>query len=157
MSNKQCRPWWNSTFVASHLGLQSAQAGLTKYIQLSITYGRMFRQVKLWPNLQPLLIDYRSQWQDDNRISFQLWLASLIGSTSKQYFETMHKTGSRISLYENQSAYTIIWNSAQTLLLLQRRLTLTMLWANSADDKLMIIFLLFFLKNSIWHFMQIVS
>ena len=31
-----------------------------------------------------------------------------------------------------------------------------MLWANSADNKLMIFFL-FFLENRIWHFMQIVS
>ena len=35
-------------------------------------------------------------------------------------------------------------------------LTLTMLWADSADDKLMIFFL-FFLENRNWHFMQIVS
>ena len=35
-------------------------------------------------------------------------------------------------------------------------LHLTTLWADSADDKLMIIFL-FFLENRIWHFMQIVS
>ena len=35
-------------------------------------------------------------------------------------------------------------------------LTLTMLCANSADDKLMIFFL-FFLENRIWHFMQNVS
>ena len=34
--------------------------------------------------------------------------------------------------------------------------TLTMLWANSADAKLMVFFL-FFLENRIWHFMQIVS
>ena len=32
-------------------------------------------------------------------------------------------------------------------------LKLTMPWANSADNKLMI----FFLKNRIWHFMQVVS
>ena len=31
-----------------------------------------------------------------------------------------------------------------------------MLWANSADDKLMKFFL-FFLENRIWHFVQIVS
>ena len=31
-----------------------------------------------------------------------------------------------------------------------------MLWANSADDKLMTFFL-FFQENKIWHFMQIVS
>ena len=35
-------------------------------------------------------------------------------------------------------------------------LTLTTLWANSADNKLMI-FLLFFPENRIWHFLQIVS
>ena len=35
-------------------------------------------------------------------------------------------------------------------------LTLTMLWADSADDKLMIFFL-YFLANRIWHFMQSVS
>ena len=35
-------------------------------------------------------------------------------------------------------------------------LTLTMLWANSADDKPMIFFLIS-LENVIWHFMQIVS
>ena len=35
-------------------------------------------------------------------------------------------------------------------------LTLTMLWADSADNKLMIFFL-FSLENRIWHFMQIVS
>ena len=35
-------------------------------------------------------------------------------------------------------------------------LTFTMLWANSADDKLMKFFL-FFLENRIWHFMQIAS
>ena len=34
-------------------------------------------------------------------------------------------------------------------------LTLTTLWANSADDKLVIVFL-FFPENRIWHFMQIV-
>ena len=37
-----------------------------------------------------------------------------------------------------------------------RRLTITTLWVDSADDKLMIFFL-FFLENRIWHFMQIVS
>ena len=31
-----------------------------------------------------------------------------------------------------------------------------MLWADSADNKL-VIFFLFFLENRIWHFMQIVS
>ena len=35
-------------------------------------------------------------------------------------------------------------------------MTLTMLWANWADDKLML-FLVFFLKIRIWHFMQMVS
>ena len=35
-------------------------------------------------------------------------------------------------------------------------LTLTKLWADSADDKF-VIFFLFFLENRIWHFMQIVS
>ena len=35
--------------------------------------------------------------------------------------------------------------------------TLTTLWADAADDKLMIFFLFFFLENRIWHFMQIVS
>ena len=35
-------------------------------------------------------------------------------------------------------------------------LTFTPLWANSADDKLMIL-ILFFSKNRIWHFMQTVS
>ena len=35
-------------------------------------------------------------------------------------------------------------------------LTFTTLWANSADDKL-VIFFLFFPENRIWHFMQIVS
>ena len=35
-------------------------------------------------------------------------------------------------------------------------LTLTMLWADSADDKL-VIFVLLFLENRIRHFMQIVS
>ena len=35
-------------------------------------------------------------------------------------------------------------------------LTLTMLWADSAADKL-VIFFLFFLENRTWHFMQIVS
>ena len=34
-------------------------------------------------------------------------------------------------------------------------LTLTTLWANSADNKLMIF--LFFPENRIWHFLQIVS
>ena len=34
-------------------------------------------------------------------------------------------------------------------------LSLSMLWANSADDKLVIVFL-FFQENRIWHFMQIV-
>ena len=34
-------------------------------------------------------------------------------------------------------------------------MTLTMLWANSTDDKLMLFFV-FFLKIRIWHFMQIV-
>ena len=37
-----------------------------------------------------------------------------------------------------------------------RLLTLNVLWANSADDKLMIFFL-FFLENRIWHVMQTVS
>ena len=36
-------------------------------------------------------------------------------------------------------------------------LTFTTLWANSADDKLMILFFLFYPENGIWHFMQIVS
>ena len=35
-------------------------------------------------------------------------------------------------------------------------LTFTTLWANSADDKLMIFFL-FFPVHRIWHFLQIVS
>ena len=35
-------------------------------------------------------------------------------------------------------------------------LTFTILWANSAEDKLLIFFL-FFQENRIWHFMQIVS
>ena len=35
-------------------------------------------------------------------------------------------------------------------------LTITTLWANSADDKLMIFFL-FFPENRLWHFMQIIS
>ena len=34
-------------------------------------------------------------------------------------------------------------------------LTITVLWGNSADNRL--IFFLFFLENKIWHFMQIVS
>ena len=37
----------------------------------------------------------------------------------------------------------------------QKWLTLTALWANSADDKLTIFFLIF-LENNVWHFMQIV-
>ena len=35
-------------------------------------------------------------------------------------------------------------------------LTFTTLWANSADDKLLIFFL-FFPENKIWHFMHIAS
>ena len=35
-------------------------------------------------------------------------------------------------------------------------LTLTMLWTDLADNKL-VIFFLFFLENRIWHFMQTVS
>ena len=46
------------------------------------------------------------------------------------------------------------WISYAAILL--STITLTKLWADSADDKLMI-FLLFFLENRIWHFMQIVS
>ena len=36
------------------------------------------------------------------------------------------------------------------------RLTFTTIWANSADNKLTILFL-FFPENGLWHFMQIVS
>ena len=36
-------------------------------------------------------------------------------------------------------------------------LAFTMLWANSADDKLMIFLIFFFLQITIWNFMQIVS
>ena len=36
------------------------------------------------------------------------------------------------------------------------RLTFTSLWANLAEDKL-VIFVLLFLENRFWHFMQIVS
>ena len=43
------------------------------------------------------------------------------------------------------NTYTTIWY-----------FTFTILWVNSADDKL-IIFFLIFPKNRVWHFMQIVS
>ena len=36
--------------------------------------------------------------------------------------------------------------------LLEYALTLTTLWADSSDDKLVIFFFLFFLGNSNWHF-----
>ena len=38
----------------------------------------------------------------------------------------------------------------------QAALTFTILWANSADDKL-VLFFSYFTENRIWHFMQIVS
>ena len=47
-------------------------------------------------------------------------------------------------------------NSLLTYTVHRNLLTLSMLWSDSADDKLMIFFL-FFLGNRIWHFMQIVS
>ena len=40
-------------------------------------------------------------------------------------------------------------------IMLPHFLTLTMLWAFSADNKLIVFFFLFFLENSLWHFMQI--
>ena len=36
-------------------------------------------------------------------------------------------------------------------------LTFTTLWANTADDTLIKVFLFFFPENRFWHFMQIVS
>ena len=38
-----------------------------------------------------------------------------------------------------------------------KQITITNLWANTADDKVMVLFLLFFQQNRTWHVMQIVS
>ena len=72
----------------------------------------------------------------------------------------------RNSYYKRKGIMYIIFTFPNTFLInsthefhlmcLKPLLTFTTLWANSADDKLMIFFL-FFPGNRIWHFVQIVS
>ena len=51
-----------------------------------------------------------------------------------------------------RASSALCWIGIITLII--GSLTLTMLWANSTDDK-MIFFFLFFIENRIWHFMKI--
>ena len=59
-------------------------------------------------------------------------------------------------VYHNQVNMLNKFNHDKTLHIIE--LTFTTLWANSADDQLVYIFLFFFSpEDRLWHFMQIVS
>ena len=54
------------------------------------------------------------------------------------------------------SGLSVRMHTVNTVLWKYMRLTITTLWANSADDKLIFFFLSFFSENRHWHFMQMV-
>ena len=99
---------------------------------------------------------------------FFLKLEKLYGTKSDSFSYFSHKKYG-LTFYTNDLSLETIDKICQTvkkimlhifknttLEILNDALTFTTIWANSADDKL-VIFFLFLPDNRIWHFMQIVS
>ena len=81
-------------------------------------------------------------------------IQSVCKEIDSEYSDTNRSMSTLVLYSEYISLEATVWLEKPTF---AERLTFTIFWANSADDKLVIFFFLLFSENSICHFMQIVS